>query len=326
MLRDDSAEPSDDEEADDERPAPPPLARLYGEKPPAPAWFDAAIADTPERTMVPVQGAGIELLTWGRRGDPGLLLLHGNSAHADWYAFIAPLVARQGFRVAAMSMSGMGGSGWREAYAMAQWSAEAEAAAEAAGLFDATVKPWFVAHSFGGFVAMMASAQWGARLAGTMIIDVPLRTPDQQAEREQRRREQRPRPHRVYLSVEEAVCRFRFMPPQRCEHLYIVDHIARTSLKAVPGGVSWRFDPMLFQNFTFGRPHRELAAALCPVVLVRGARSKLVTPAMMDYLLTLAPDGTPTAEVPDADHHVMVDNPLGLVELLLRSLKGSVSG
>lgn len=323
MLRDDSAEPGDDEDdADDERPAPPPLARLYGEKPPAPAWFDAAIADAPERRTVPVQGAEIELLTWGRLGDPGLLLLHGNSAHADWYGFVAPLIAREGYRVAAMSMSGMGGSGRREAYSVAQWSAEAEAAAEAAGLFQAPARPWFAAHSFGGFVAMTASAQWGARLAGTMIIDVPLRTPEQQAERERRRREHRPRPHRVYLSAEEAICRFRFMPPQRCEHLYIVDHIARTSLQPVAGGVTWRFDPLMFQHFTFGRPHRELAAAQCPVVLVRGARSKLVTPAMVDYVLSLAPPGTRTAEIADADHHVMVDNPLGLVDLLLQHLRG----
>jgi len=46
---------------------------------------------------VVVQGAPIETLAWGRVGDPGLLLLHGNSAHADWYSFIAPLL-RQGRR------------------------------------------------------------------------------------------------------------------------------------------------------------------------------------------------------------------------------------
>ena len=69
---------------------PPPLAAFGGAVPDAPAWFQAAIADLPERSTVTVQGAPIETLAWGRAGDPGLLLLHGNGAHADWFSFIAP--------------------------------------------------------------------------------------------------------------------------------------------------------------------------------------------------------------------------------------------
>ena len=61
-----------------------PLAPFKGEKSPAPAWFDWALAQEPERSFVPVDGANIELLTWGERGKPGLLLIHGNSANADW--------------------------------------------------------------------------------------------------------------------------------------------------------------------------------------------------------------------------------------------------
>ena len=44
---------------------------------------------------------------------PGLLLVHGNAAHAYWWSFIAPLLARD-YNVAAMDLSGMGDSGWRE--------------------------------------------------------------------------------------------------------------------------------------------------------------------------------------------------------------------
>ncbi len=319
MAHEPAEEPQDDSGDEPERPEPPPLAHLYGEPPPAPAWFEAALADAPERRRIEVQGAGIELLTWGRRGDPGLLLLHGNAAHADWYAFIAPLVAQAGYRVAAMSLSGMGGSDWRERYGIAQWSDEAEAAAEAAGLFEGPVAPWLAAHSFGGFVAMTAAARWGRRLRGTMVIDAPLRMPAQQAERQRQRR--RPQPSRVYLSPEEALMRFRFLPPQRCEHLFVVDHIARHSLKAVDGGWTWRFDPFLFEGFTFGTPQRDLGQAQCPIVLVRGARSRLVTPALMDYALSQAPPGTTTAEVPDADHHVMVDQPQAFAELLKQALR-----
>lgn len=297
-----------------------PIGHLRGRPPAAPPWFDAALAHAPERSEVPVDGAAIELLTWGRRGDPGLLLLHGNSAHADWYSFIAPLVAEAGYRVAAMSFSGMGRSDWRSAYSIEQWSAEAQLAAAAAGLFDAPVAPWCAAHSFGGFVLMAAAARWGQRLGGAMIIDSPMRSVAQMAEREQRRRTQDYRPSRVYATLDEAVARFRFLPPQASAHPYAVDHIARHSLKPVAGGFTWRFDPFLFRHFSFGTPHQDIAQARCPLVLVRGGRSRLVSPGMLARALALAPPGTRCAELADADHHVMVDQPQALAELLKQAL------
>lgn len=297
-----------------------PIGHLQGRPPAAPAWFEAALAQAPERSVWPVDGVPIELLTWGRRGDPGLLLLHGNSAHADWYSFIAPLVAEAGYRVAAMSFSGMGRSGWREAYSIAQWSEEAQAAAAAAGLFDAPVAPWCAAHSFGGFVLMAAAAHWGERLRGAMVIDTPMRSVEQMAERERHRRTQAYKPSRVYASLEEAVARFRFLPPQASAHPYAVDHIARHSLKPVEGGVTWRFDPFLFRHFSFGTPHQDVARARCPLVLVRGGRSRLVSPGMLARALALAPPGTRCAELADADHHVMVDQPQALAALLRQAL------
>ncbi|MHB8285667.1 MAG: alpha/beta fold hydrolase, partial [Caulobacteraceae bacterium] len=83
-----------------------PLARFHGERPPAPAWFAAALAQAPDRSFVPVEGVNIELLAWGERGRPGLLFLHGGRAHADWFSFIAPFFADD-YRVGAVSMSGM---------------------------------------------------------------------------------------------------------------------------------------------------------------------------------------------------------------------------
>ena len=85
------------------------LAPFHGEKPVAPQWFNDAIARAPVRTFTDVRGAAIETLAWGEHGKPGLLFLHGNGASADWWSFIAPFFAET-HRVAAFSMSGMGGS------------------------------------------------------------------------------------------------------------------------------------------------------------------------------------------------------------------------
>ncbi|MBL8351717.1 MAG: alpha/beta hydrolase [Burkholderiaceae bacterium] len=298
---------------------PPPLAGFGGKLPPAPDWFAAALADEPERFAVTVQGAPIETLAWGRSGDPGLLLLHGNGAHADWYSFIGPLV-KSGRRVAAMSFSGMGGSGWRTQYSVAQWADEALAVAEAAGLFRASQAPTVVAHSFGGFPLMNLAARHGDRLAGAVIVDTPLRPPTM-VDARRRHRAENLRSARVYDSLEEAVMRFRLLPPQGCGHPFVADLIARRGLKPVTGpagrpGWVWRFDPFLFRHFEFGRPYRDLKAARCPITLVRGGRSRLVTAELLAHAQSLAPPGTPVREVPDADHHVMVDQPLAFAALL----------
>ena len=121
---------------DDQKPwpeFPAPLATFNGEVPPAPAWFDAALADKPERSTFDFEGAEIELLTWGEVGKPGLLLLHGNGAHADWWSFIAPLLADD-YRVAAISWSGMGDSDWRPKYSAEIFMAEIFGAIDAAQL------------------------------------------------------------------------------------------------------------------------------------------------------------------------------------------------
>ena len=298
---------------------PAPLAALAGQVPPAPDWFTAALADAPERSFVTVQGAPVEMLAWGRVGDPGLLLLHGNGAHADWYSFIAPLL-RSGRRVLAISFSGMGGSGWRTEYSVAQWADEALAAAQAGGLFEAEVAPTVVAHSFGGFALMNLAARFGDRLAQAVIVDTPIRPPGA-AQARSRHRADNARSARVYDSVDAALLRFRFLPAQGCEHLFIADHIARHSLKAVVGPQGqpawvWRFDPFVFRHFAFGQPYQDLGRAQCPMVLVRGGRSRLLSAELLANAQALAPPGTRLMAVADADHHVMVDQPLAFAELL----------
>ena len=143
-------------------PIPAPLVAFHGEPPPAPAWFEAAIAQAPERSTIVVDGVDIELLTWGEIGKPGLVFLHGNGAHADWWSFIAPFFAKD-WRVAAISWAGMGGSGWREAYSAKTFAAEVFAAVEAAELEAGGVKPILVGHSFGGFPTLYCGVEHADR-------------------------------------------------------------------------------------------------------------------------------------------------------------------
>jgi len=301
-----------------------PLAPLAGEVPPAPRWFTQALAQAPERRFVEVEGARIETLVWGEAGRPGLLFLHGHGAHADWYSFIAPLFAAH-YRVVALSWSGMGGSDWRPSYSMDQFGREAAAVAEAAALFQADVAPVVVGHSFGALIALALAADCGHRFGGAVIVDPPVFRP----ERLKQHKASKPqrvnlRPHNVYPTLASALARFRLLPQQPCANLFILDHIARRSLREVAGeagpGWAWRFDWRLWSRLQRRNPKSLIAAARCPLALVRGARSGLMSREDAAFAMSLLGDGAPFVEVPDADHHVMLDQPLAFaaaIEALL---------
>ncbi len=309
-----------------------PIAHLHGERPPSPQWFKDAIASVPERGFVEAAGAQIETLSWGDRGAPGILFLHGNGAHADWWSFIAPFFAET-HRCTAMSWSGMGRSDWRPAYDFATFQEEALAAAQATGLFDAPTKPIVVAHSFGGGVAAFMASKVGERFSGVIVLDAGVRPPGM-------RWKGPPRgavPNRVYPTLETALGRFRLAPSQRCENLYLLDFIARESLRSAPmdaavpdgeQGWTWRFDPFIWSKMTWNARQRdqeaELAAAKCPIAFIYGERSMVMTAVTAAYTHEHAPPGTPIFAIPNAEHHLLLDQPLALVSALRALMEGWV--
>jgi pimeloyl-ACP methyl ester carboxylesterase len=298
-----------------------PEALAAARRPVAPVWFDAALAQAPERTHVEVEGVEIEVLAWGERDRPGLLLLHGFTAHADWWSFLAPLLA-QGRRVVAFSLSGMGRSGWRDTYSLEQHAREAIAVAETSGLFEPATPPIVIGHSFGSFATRIVAHTIGAKLGGIVLVDGALAARDSNDEYDGV--PVRGHRHRVYPTLEQAIARFRFEPAQVCDNPYIMDFLARTSLGLTPtehdgDGWSWRFDPDLRAKIR-ALPTAELLAPVpCRVALLFGDRSKLMTSVRIDLIRRHTPPGAPWIVIPDAGHHIMVDQPLALIAAL-RSL------
>jgi pimeloyl-ACP methyl ester carboxylesterase len=298
------------------------LAPFRGEKPPAPQWFEDAIALAPERTVTDVRGAAIETLAWGERGKPGLLFLHGNGASADWWSFIAPLFIDT-HRIAAFSMSGMGGSGWRDKYSYDLYVDEAFAVAEATGLFASTAKPVIIGHSFGAFITSGFVGRAAQSIGGAILLDGPFL--GSAARKRQREMRGSPRPKRIYDTLAQALSRFRFAPDQGCENLFIADWIARSSIRTFRRaddsiGYTWKFDPLRFMGFLHGSPSNDLSVAQCPIAVIGGARSAFVTDKRMDELAPYLPKGSPLVVIPDADHHIMADQPLALVTAIRMQL------
>ncbi|HZU78649.1 MAG TPA: alpha/beta hydrolase [Acidimicrobiales bacterium] len=278
----------------------------------APGWFRRALAVPFEDCFVEVEGARIHYLAWGEPGRRGLVFVHGGGAHAHWWSHVAARFAGQ-FRVLALDLSGHGDSGHRPHYELEQWTREVMAVAA-----DDTIEgaPVVVGHSMGGFVTVATAALHGARLAGAIVCDSPVIKPDPEIGSYQLR-EAFGRP-RVYRSVEEAIAHFRTIPPQEHYLDFVMDHVGRRSLRPVEGGFQWKFDRRIFEQFSPGM--RSIAYPYLSQVRSRLAllRSEfgLVTPDIGRDMFEAMGRVTPVAELPEAGHHAMLDQPLVLLAAL----------
>ncbi|MFS0735803.1 alpha/beta hydrolase [Sphingomonas sp. 1P06PA] len=284
------------------------LARYAGAVPPAPEWYAAAMAACPAPAFVEVDGARIEYLTWGEIGAPGLLLVHGGWAHAHWWAHLAPMLAT-GRRVAALSLSGMGGSDRRNAYSIAQHADEMRAVVRAAAL-DAAGAPAAAGHSFGGAPTVLAAADPEPWLSAAIVIDASVNMVRSEANQGMR---SPPRP--PFATLEDGLARYRLMPPQACANDYIADGIARRSFRPVDGGLGWAFDNDYGAKVTLTDSRINLKRAQIPIATIYGDRSLIVTDEILEGLRRDAPD-MPLIGIPDAGHHVMIDQPLATVAAL----------
>lgn len=280
-----------------------------------PAWFEWAVSQPVTEHAVDVEGCSIHYLRWpvktstaisGGRSRPGLIFVHGGGAHARWWQFIAPYFTR-GFDVVAIDLSGMGESGYREAYSSDQRAREVRAVLRAAGHHSGA---YVVGHSLGGFIGMRFGATYGQEIEGVVIVDSPIRRPEAS--------ELAPPPyigqHKVYPSLDYAIGRFRVLPSQPCANSYVLDFIACHSLRAVKGGWQWKFDPKAMGPQSFGQSYREQLGQLsCRSALMYGEESALVDDDTASYMSGLMGAQAPIIAIPDAHHHVMLDQPLAFV-------------
>ena len=278
---------------------------------PTPPWFDWALAQVFESRHVEVAGCPIHYLRWhspaGAKPRRGLIFVHGGAAHAHWWRFTAPFFAAD-FRVVAIDLSGMGDSGTREAYSAALRAAEIRALITHADLGQ---RPFVVGHSFGGFMTMRLAVDHGAELGGAVIVDSPVRKPDDPPpDRAQRVFAVT----RTYPSFDDALARFRLLPDQPCENPFALEFIARHSIKAVAEEWRWKFDPHAMGAKRWREPfHEHMQNMACRGALIYGQESALVNADKAAYMSGLMGPSAPIIAIPQARHHVMLDQPLAFV-------------
>jgi pimeloyl-ACP methyl ester carboxylesterase len=235
------------------------------------------------------------------------MLLHGYRGHARWWSAIAPYFVDR-YRVYALDLSGMGDSGTRPYYDAAVFARDLTGTLEQAGLAPATL----VAHSFGGSCAIRALADTPGLIDHAIIVDsycgfrdgeVPVEIP-------------RAGSGRTFSDYRTLYERYRLLPPQPVAFAEIFDYVAHHSMRQVADGWCWKCDIGL-PNTTLEFNGRELLSRVdIPVDILVGELSPLLSVAHAQRIVDLLPQARGPIVVPQAHHHIMLDQPLVLIGML----------
>jgi len=283
----------------------------------APAWFTAALASEHHDGIVNVDGTDIIYRTWGDPNQRGLLLVHGGGAHLHWWDFTAPSLSDD-YYVVALDLGGMGDSGRRSEYTAETYIAEIIAVADAAGLDNRAV---LAGHSMGGAISLRVAVAHPQRFSHLLMLDSPLR-PKTDAQEESGKARSPFQNKRVYPDFETAVGRFRLLPEQPDTSPWIVKFIAENSLTETDEGWCWKFDDNAFKTRMFGQGSELASDLTVPVAIIYGQLSKFFDAETLVYMRKILPGSTPFIAVPEAHHHLFLDQPLAFVtaiRALLRS-------
>lgn len=298
-----------------------------------PGWFVDALNFPREEGYVTVDGVRMHYFRWGNPAAPPVLMAHGFLSHARCFAFIAPFLA-QDYHVIAYDLSGMGDSEPRPDCDMAARGREMIGVAMALGLCGQARKPIVVAHSFGAAVALTALELAPDVFAGAVICDLMVLRPAE-LERYWGDGQTRPgsgnpdRPHRRYPDYPGARARYVLAPPQPVGEPFLLEYMAYHSLRREAADWIWKFSPSVFARDNARELWRgigqRLVAAPGRKAIIHGEQSLLFTPDSRQYVGELGGDDIPMIAVPEARHHLMLDQPLAFVAAL-RAVVASWTG
>ena len=311
-------------------PLPPDLStEIPQDSAPTPEWFEQALSVPRQEGWAESGGCRVHYFCWGDPANPGILMLHGFLAHARCFGFIAPLLARDHY-VVAYDFSGMGDSGVRESYPDDVRLQELMDVARHTGMMESGHKPTIIAHSYGGGIGLLAMEEFHEQFKRLVMCDLMTLRPERLAKHREQRGEPpsdaAKRPNRVYPDYETAKGRFVLSPPQKVNEPYLFDYMAYHSLKRVDGGWSWKFDPSVFHRSAdlderLRKQGQRIADAPGDIVIVYGEESELFDADSADYVVECGGGHIPMIGIPDARHHLMLDQPIAFLGVLSALVK-----
>jgi len=193
-------------------------------------WFNESLLSTPTENFVEVEGAKIHYLTWGDTKNPGLFFIHGFSANAHWWDFIAPAFIED-YCVVAIDLSGSGDSDHRETYSQEMYANEIKAVCDEMDWESAD----FIAHSMGGSISLNATSIYPEIFKSLYLLDSIVILPPDKIRNYSSNRSMI-RADFIYEDEASAIESFRLIPPQPCRNEFLLNYIAINSYKQTEEG------------------------------------------------------------------------------------------
>jgi esterase len=256
-------------------------------------------------------GGAVNLNAYEWSGDaPATLLLHGIGNYGRYWDFFADAVAGR-LRLIATDARGHGESGRpTNSYAPQDFVADAIAVLDALAI----ERPLIVGHSMGGTHAIRIAAAHPDRVQRLVVVDAgpePMREGSERA-----RRLSLERPER-FEYANEALAYLRRTSPGYSEEVYA--NRMRWLFRDDAGDLVWRSSrdalASIMSSASRGDLWNALRAIRCPVLLVRGTRSNVLSADVAQRMIKTLADGR-LIEL-DAGHNVALDRPKELADAVV---------
>jgi pimeloyl-ACP methyl ester carboxylesterase len=267
----------------------------------------------------------LHYVDWGNPDKPLLALIHGTGGHARSWDWVARAL-RDDYHVVAPDLRGHGDSEWARGsrYSMVEYVADLDQLLTELDAFPVTL----IGHSVGGGIVLQYSGVCRDKVAKLVAIEglgPPHRMNQDQnnSAHEQTQewitqmRNLAGRQPRRYKTLDEAAQRLREVNARLSQEQ--AGHLALHGTKRNEDGTyAWKFDA--YVNAMSAYPSRVedtrdvWSRITCPVLLIRGADSKVPAPEKDDRIRAFLNAQTPT--VPNAGHWVHQDQPEDFLEVV----------
>ena len=278
----------------------------------------------PSHGYVPVGEARLHYVEWPTLHAPAgaILFLHGSALQARTWDVVAMLL-RNSYRCIAVDLRGHGESDWSSS---CNYQLSAHVADISAFIAEKRLEPVIlVGHSLGGLVAMTVAASRQPAVAALVLVDIaPARNRNATG-----RVRNFVSSRQTFQSADELLEHVLRFAPQRRKELLAGSLLY--NIQVLPDGtLAWKYDPNQFS----GQPDPDrdeeqlwkcIAKTSCPIMLVLGSKSGLVTADTADRLVKLARAGR-SCSIENAGHTVQGDEPRALahsIQTFLDSLPSS---
>ena len=248
-----------------------------------------------------VNALDLHALEWAGP-SPGLLFLHGGSAHAHWFDHVIPsLVGR--FHIVSLDQRGHGESTWPSppSYRTQDFASDIDAVRSALG-WESFIP---IGHSMGGHNTLAYSAWYPDRVRAFVILDSRPSIPKERLAILRQRGHRALRPH---PSAEAAVATFRLVPRETVADPALLAHLGRAGIVERDGGWVYRFDPSANRRREPVETWDLLPQVRAPALILRAELSPVLPRPLADQLIAALPRAD-LVEIPGAYHHVTLDAP-----------------